>query len=171
MELTILSLILAVQTIVIVVGVILLARTSKRVQNSTDQLNELVYTVRPKIDEIFDGINDFVKTTKPVGEQLVNISIDLKEMVESAKDSTHDVSDLIKDTSATARRQVSKIDNVLTDTVKKMEVISTAVMDNLLSPLSEIAAVLKGVRVALGYLKGDRPRRSYRDVDEEDMII
>jgi len=178
-ELLILSLVLALQTIVIIVVAIALLKTTKRVagtmkhvQTSTEQLNETVQVIRPRLVEIVGGVNDFIKTCQPVGEQIVDISMNIKDIVESTKETTRDVSDLIKDTSFSARQQISKIDNVLTSTVKKVETVTNSITYNLLNPLSEISAFLVGIRAGMRYLKGERPSKYARDDhSKEDMVL
>jgi hypothetical protein len=107
-----------------------------------------------------------------VGEQLVDISMNIKDIVESAKETSVDVSDLIKETSYSAKQQISRIDNAMTTTVKRMELITNTVTESLLNPLAEISAFLTGVRTALRYLRGDRPSKYARQhEDRDDMYI
>jgi ABC-type transporter Mla subunit MlaD len=172
MEMTLLSIILIVQTAVLVLAVIFSARTWRRIQETTAQMNEFVQSVRPKTMEMLDGMNDFVKTIQPVGEQLVDISLNLKDIMETARDSTADIADFLKDTTDAARQQVSRIDNMLTDTVKKAEIITTSVTDNLLNPMAEISALFKGFRTAFSYFRGDRNRKEvHQAIADEEMFI
>lgn len=172
METTLLTIILVVQTAVLVVAVLYVTRASRRIQESTAQLNEFVQTVRPKTVEILDGMNDFVKTIQPVGEQLVDISLNLKDILETARDSTADIADFLKDTTDAARQQVSRVDNLLTDTVKKAEIITTSVTNNLLNPMAEVSALFKGFRTAFTYFRGDRNRKEvHQAIADEEMFI
>jgi ABC-type transporter Mla subunit MlaD len=172
MEMTILIMVLVLQTVVMIAGVVLISRAQKRIQQSTSQLMEFVEAVRPKTIEILDGMGEFVKTIQPVGEQLVDISMNLKDILETARDSTADIADFLKDTTDAARQQVSRIDNMLTDTVKKAEIITTSVTNNLLNPMAEISALFKGFRAAFTYFRGDRNRKEvHQAIADEEMFI
>lgn len=150
---SILIIILAVQTIFLLAVGFFLFRLGRQVQKTTEDASRLLEEIRPKLKESVDGIHDFVKTVQPMGEQLVDISINLKEIIDAARDVTDDVTDFVKDTTDTARRQVSYVDGLVTDTVKKVEFITTNITDNLLNPLAEISAFFKGIRAAIGYLR------------------
>jgi ABC-type transporter Mla subunit MlaD len=172
METTLLTIILAVQTTVLAFAVIHSARTWRRIQETTSQLNDFVQSVRPRTMEILDGMNDFVKTIQPVGEQLVDISMNLKDILETARGSTADIADFLKDTTDAARQQVSRVDNLLTETVKKAEIITSSVTNNLLNPLAEISALFKGFRTAFSYFRGDRNRKEvHQAIADEEMFI
>jgi|GEM_PF-1199374 len=178
-ELLILSIVLVIQTLVLIVMAFALVKASRKVsettaqvQKSTDELNQTIQALRPRLVDIVTGVNDFVKSCQPVGEQLVDISMNIKDIIESAKETSADVSDLIKETSYSAKQQVTRIDNALTTTVKRMELITHTVTESLLNPLAEISAFLVGVRTALRYLRGDRPSKYARqDQDRDDMYI
>ena len=170
-----LLLILALQTAGLLVAVRYLVRMGRSVEESTRQLNRLLGELGPRLIEISDGVNGVVRSCRPLGEQLVDISLDIKEVVGHVRETSADVSELIRDTSHSARRQISHIDNIVTDTVKKMESVTNSLTDHILSPLAEVAAVLRGVRAAVGVLRGERPPRSSRrrpsQPDGEDMYI
>jgi ABC-type transporter Mla subunit MlaD len=172
MEMTLLVLILAVQTIAVVVLAVTARRATRKLEQSTQRLDRFLEETAPKVTEVLDGMGDFVKAIRPVGEQLVDISLNLKEVFQTTRDTTEDIADFLRGTTATARQQVSKIDNVLTDTVRKMELVTTSITDNLLNPLAEISAVVKGVRAAVMYLRGDRRRKEvHQAIADEEMFI
>lgn len=172
MELQILmTLVLLVQTAILVVACIFLVKTSRRLQESTDQLKELIQDIRPRLTESLAGVSDFIRTCQPVGEQLVDISLNLKDIVETTRDVTNDVADFLKDTTDTARQQVSRVDNLLTDTVKRAETVSAAVSDTLLNPLAEVSAFVKGIRAGINYLRGERRIRNGPRTTDEEMYI
>jgi len=167
-----LTIILAVQTATLIVVAVYLAITARKVRESTVKLDSFLDEVSPKIIDAVDGLNDFVKSCQPVGEQLVDISLNLRDIVEEARGTSRDISDFLQETTAAARKHVSKIDNVLADSVKRVESVTVAITDNLMNPLLEITSIIKGFRAAIGYLRGERPARSYpRSSPEEEMLI
>ena len=172
MEMTLLIIILAVQTVTLIVVAAYLASTARKVRESSIRLDGFIEEVSPKIIDAVDGLSDFVKSCQPVGEQLVDISLNLREIVEEARGTSRDISDFLQETTAAARKQVSKIDNVLTDSVKRVESVTVSITNNLLNPLQEISALIKGFRTAYGYLRGERPARSYpRSSPDEEMLL
>lgn len=171
MELLLIILV-AFQTIFVVVACVILIRLTRQLKGATDELTQLVRETRPKLTEAVNGIHDFVKTIEPVGEQLVDVSINLREIIGTTREVTDDIADFLQDTTNMARRQVSHMDNLLTDTVRKVEAVTTTITSNLLNPLAEITAFFRGVKTAIGYLRGERrPRQVPQSQFDEDMYI
>ena len=172
MEMTLLVLILAIQSTAIVVLTVVAFRATRKLEESPRKLDRFLEDSAPKVTEVLDGMGEFVKAVRPVGEQLVDISLNLKEVFQTTRETTEDIAGFLHETTAAARQQVSKIDNVLTDTVKKMELVTTSITNNLLNPLAEISAVVKGVRAAMMYLRGDRRHRDVNQaIADEEMFI
>lgn len=171
-ELLILDIILAVQTIAVCSAIIfVVAALAKK----NDVVNTHLKSVLPKIDEILDTVNALSKAARPAGEQLEDISKDLKKILESTRETAHSVSDTahtlsdtVRDVSLTVRRQVSRADNLMTENLEKIESISDQVTEKIVVPLSEISAVLKAGAVAIKYLRGTRaPTIAQGDGHEE----
>ena len=174
-ELLILDIILAVQTIVVCSAVIFLVLALRHVKKS-EVVNTHLKSVLPKVDEILAGVNELVKAAQPAGEQLGDISKDLKKILESTRetahtvsDTAHTVSDTVRDVSLTVRRQVSRADSIVSENLEKVEAISDQFTEKIVGPLSEISAIIKGGAVAIKYLRGTHaPTVANGDGHEED---
>lgn len=172
MEMTVLILILVVQTIVVAwIGYSLIS-VSRRVKEVADKVEQTLDSLRPKAEEVLTDTRDLVKSLQPIGEQLVDVSLNLRDIMENAKDTSEEVADFIRETTQSARRQISQIDNLMTDTVKKTEEITQTITQTLINPLGRIASLFKGFRAAFDYFRGNRYNRPEvaRSYDE-DMFI
>ena len=149
----VLTVILALQTAIVVVAGIFLLLALRRVQKTTEHYDALLRSMEPKLTEIVEDINQLVKSSQPVGRQLVDIGANVKEIVESAKNVTQSVADIIEDTSSKARVHIARVDTIVADTVEKTEVVTHSLSENLFTPLMEISALIKGVRVAVKYVR------------------
>jgi methyl-accepting chemotaxis protein len=147
--LTVLDAILAVQSVVVIVVGVFLFMASKRVLSTMEKVEALLTSLEPKINDILGGIDQFLKTTQPVSKQIVDMSGDIKEIVASAKETSHRVADVVDETGLRARQQIAKVDTMVTETVEKAQTVTRALTENVMDPLLEVAAFLKGVRVAI----------------------
>ena len=171
MEWAIVALI-AFQTIVLIAAAAVLYRMAAKLSQTSDQVQKALQTFEPKAQEIFAEAQRFMKTIQPVGEQLVDISIDVKRIVEVSRRTTEEVTDYINETAHLARRQTTKIDGMLTDMVKKTEEITDAIHGTVIAPLRNFSAIFSGVRAAFGYMRGERPHPDReRFLDSDDMNL
>jgi methyl-accepting chemotaxis protein len=161
-ELIILDIILGVQTIAICSAIVFLVWSLERMKKN-DVVNTHLKSVLPKIDEILATVNALTKAALPAGEEVGDISKDVRKIVESTReaaqrvsDTAQTVSDTVRDLSLTVRRQISRADGIMSENLEKVESISDQITEKIVGPLSEISAILKGGAVAVKYLRGAR---------------
>ena len=121
MENSILLLILGVQTAVILAIAVILFTSARKVTKLSDNLNELVDSYTPKVDKIAEDIPAFIRSWEQVGEQIIEISVELRDIAETAKETTDDVAGVVQNTSFRAERQVNHIDHLFSDAVDRTQ--------------------------------------------------
>jgi methyl-accepting chemotaxis protein len=62
------------------------------------------------------------------------------------------VNAVIEDTTDRARDQIARADEVVTDAIEKMEATSAVVQQNVLAPIREVSALIRGVSGGLHFL-------------------
>ena len=64
-----------------------------------------------------------------------------------------------------------RVDQLLSNTVARVEETTETIQRNVLAPIREISAILAGVRTALDYLRHRNKTRVERATQEEELFI
>ncbi|MCF8145516.1 MAG: hypothetical protein K9N21_16510 [Deltaproteobacteria bacterium] len=156
MENPILLLILGVQTTVILAIALAIFTTARRVTRLSDKLKGLVDAYAPKVDEIVEDTGAFIRSFQKVGENMIDLSAELRDIAETAKETADDVADVVQDAAVRAERQIDHADHVLSDAMDRTQSAAEYVTRTVLPQFVEIAAMIKGMYVTINYLRGRR---------------
>jgi hypothetical protein len=77
------------------------------------------------------------------------------------------VADLVDKT----RFQVSRVDRMVSDLVQKVETTADVVQRNVLAPIYEVSAVVKGVRSGLEFLFSRRRAPSVSEATQDEQLF
>lgn len=73
-----------------------------------------------------------------------------------------------------ARYQAARLDDLMTNTVDKIEITTEAVQNSVLSPIRRIHALVQAISAGVGFLRANRSRRKSNGnslEDDEEMFI
>ncbi|HEY6272385.1 MAG TPA: hypothetical protein VIX19_10375 [Terriglobales bacterium] len=110
---------------------------------------------KPKIAEI---TNNLAESTSTLREQVTSISEATGEIVDRA------------------RMQAARLDELISNTVSKIEITTDFVQNSVVSPVRRIHAIAQAVSAGIGFLRANRARRRHENngpsagVDEEMFI-
>ncbi|RJP26813.1 MAG: hypothetical protein C4520_00160 [Candidatus Abyssobacteria bacterium SURF_5] len=149
----ILDALIALQTAIIIASAIVLLVVLRRAISASHAVRQSVNDLLPRVNEILERVNEFVKASQPVGGRAADISGDIKVMVESARGSVAAMTDVVNDVSTRVKNQAERVDAVFTENLNKFERLSDTVSENLLAPMAEISALLRGGYAAAKYLR------------------
>lgn len=149
MESVILVGILGLQTLVIIALVISVIIALKRGRRTLDEVEGILETAQPRIRQIIQDLSQFVNEARPISGQLVEISINLKEISRMARETSHNVRDTVTEATSRAHFQIRRVDDAITDTLDKTEETAEVFTKNVIDPVVEISAIVKGIRVGL----------------------
>ena len=156
MENSILLLILGVQTAVILAIAVILFITARKVTKLSGKLNRVVDSYTPEVDKIAEDISAFIRSWEQVGEQMIEISVELRDIAERAKETTGDVAGVVQNTSFRAERQIDNLDHLFSDAVNRSRDAAEYFTRSVLPQFIEIAAMIKGIYATIDYLRGKR---------------
>jgi RNA processing factor Prp31 len=156
MENSILLLILGVQTAVIVVIAVILYTSARKVTSLSERLSELVNYYTPKVDKIVEDTEAFIQSWEQVGGQAADIAFELRDIAETAKETTGDVAGVVQNTTFRAERQIDNIDHLVSDAVDRTQDAAEYLTRRLLPQFVELAAMIKGIYATIDYLRGKR---------------
>ena len=104
-------------------------------------------------------------------EKLNLVSQNLVEISQLTKNQVTRFDTLFTDLSDRLRLQMIRVDQLLSNTVARVEETTETIQRNVLAPIREISAILAGVRTALDYLRHRNKTRVERATQEEELFI
>jgi hypothetical protein len=152
----ILDALIGIQVLMMIAAAVVLFVVLRRALKSLETLQTSALDLLPKVDQILERVNGLVKASEPIGGSAADITADVKRIVESTRGSVEHVTQVVNDVSARAKTQAERMDAVLADTLDRFERISATVTENLVAPMAEISAVLRGGYAAAKYLRRQR---------------
>lgn len=125
--------------------------------------------VTRRIDPLADSITEIVTNSR---EPIRSITADLTEVARVAREGAGKVDNALDDLLDRFRLQVIRVDQTLTEVLEKVDKTTTAVQHNIIGPVTEVSAILKGLQVGLDFfLSRRREGRSSEVPQDEQMFI
>lgn len=178
---TILTVFAAVLTLAVLmqaialVGIYLSVKTiSRKFDAMSEEIKKQVKSISAKADEVFASAKAVTEATKSVRENLTSTS-DLvhKRVAELDKivgERVADVDSFLQESTDLARNQLSHLQDVIDRSSQRIDETFDMVHKGILGPLSELNAIVTGLRVGLDVLFR-RKRPSTRIHQDEEMFI
>lgn len=125
--------------------------------------------MKQRFDPLLQSVTELVNETR---EPLRNISVNLSEMTRTLRDRADQVDSVLADLADRTRLQIIRFDQLVTDLVQRVEQTADVVQRNVLMPVQEVSAVVKGVRSGLEFFLSRRrnPRAAEATSDEQLFI-
>ncbi|OFV99129.1 MAG: hypothetical protein A3H28_12245 [Acidobacteria bacterium RIFCSPLOWO2_02_FULL_61_28] len=142
----------------------------------------LVLTFRKWSSRMAALAEDATRNAEPVLRAARELLADSKEKLNLVSQNLVEISQLTKnqvtrfdllftDLSDRLRLQMIRVDQLLSNTVARVEETTETIQRNVLAPIREISAILAGVRTALDYLRHRNKTRVERATQEEELFI
>jgi hypothetical protein len=140
-----------------------------------DRINPVLDVVKTCMEEKINPLFEETKTSlvqfKGILENIEHTTENFVSVSEMVKEQAEKVNLTLQETTDRARVQIARADEVVTDFVEKLQVSSEVIQQNILTPVREISALIRGVSCALEFLfKRQRPPVDRVHQDEELFI-
>ena len=140
----------------------------KKIASSVERLRlETDKKLDPAVTEFRDVLGDarlVLQNLHQTTENFAGISETVRHQVER-------VNAVIEDTTDRARDQIARADEVVTDAIEKMEATSAVVQQNVLGPIREVSALIRGVSGGLHVLFAGRKNPVDAVHQDEELFI
>ncbi len=159
-----LALAMLIQSIAVIGMFLTFRRLSARVEEVSSEVQRKIVPLSEKMDHILVGLQSIVGNVEKIqgqfgytGEIIQNRMMKIDGLLESA---THSAQD-----------QIVRIQDVMAVSTQRMEETFDMIQKGLVAPLSEVTALIRGVKVGLGViLRGGRSPAEHSHQDEEMFI-
>ncbi len=102
---------------------------------------------------------------------LNRISADFTKVAATAREQMEKVDGVVTETADMARRHVHHLDSIVSDAIEHIERTSRVVQENILAPVREVSAVIKGVKMGLEFLTSKRQPATVDKVTQDEAMF
>ena len=124
--------------------------------------------VRTRLDPLTQSVGEILTNSR---EPVRTITHNLAEISSIMRERTSRVDDAVGEIVGRSRAQAARLDEMVTGLVGRVETTADAVQTNILAPLNEVAAVVKGVRAGLEFLFARRCHPGLTETTQDEQLF
>jgi methyl-accepting chemotaxis protein len=163
---------LTIALILVALAVLMQAGTMIGIWLAMRKIPVQIEAVRAEVKQRFDPLAQAVaEIVRDAREPLRTITSDLADISKMLHARTADVDALAAELVDRSRAQVIRVDQMVSDLVKKVETTSDAVQRGVLAPVQEVSAVIKGMRAGLEFLVSRRRTTSVSEAAQDEQLF
>lgn len=140
-----------------------------QVKSMNERMTRIATDLHARIDPILSQLHMVVEE---VGPQITSAVADAAEITRLARAQTEKVDRVFTEAIDRLRMQVLRADQILTGAIEEIESAGTELKSNVMRPVRQATAFVKGIKIGLDFLRGRRhsPERAREQQDEELFI-
>jgi methyl-accepting chemotaxis protein len=142
---------------------------------SLRKLASSVERLRFEMDKKFDPavaeFREVLADAKSVLQNLNRATENFAGVSETVRHQVERVNAVLEDTTDRARDQIARADEVVTDAIEKIEATSAVVQQNVLAPIREVSALVRGVSGGLHFLFARQKNQVDAVHQDEELFI
>jgi hypothetical protein len=124
--------------------------------------------VKQRLDPLVESVTEIVSNAR---EPLRTITSNLADISKILRERTADADALVAELVDKSRAQVIRVDQMVSDLVRKVETTSDAVQRGVLAPMQEVSAVIAGMRAGLEFLFTRRRTTSVSEAAQDEQLF
>jgi len=158
-------------SIFVIVQVSVLSGVFLSIRKMAFNLERMRADVTQKVEPVLSDFREVLGEAKQVLRNVRGASENIAGITDTVKFQVERVNTVIEDTADRARVQIARADEVVADAIQKMEATSAIVQENVLAPIREASAIIRGIHSGLHFLFS-RKRNAVDQVhQDEEMFI
>jgi hypothetical protein len=132
------------------------------------QIESVRNEVKQRIDPLTQSALEIVNNSR---EPLRTISANLAEISTILRNRTSNADQVAAELLDKSRSQIIRVDKMVSELVEKVETTADAVQKGVLGPISEVSAVVKGVRSGLEFLFSRRRVTNVSEATQDEQLF
>jgi len=169
------EIILTVFTGIVALGVILqglaLWTLAQKVRELSNRLESVSSKLTKQADVLAVHAEDFLTIAKATAEKVQAMQAHISAISQVVHNRVVDADAFLTEATDTARLQIARFQDVIDTASHRIEETIVSLQAAILAPVSEIQAVIRGIRTGLDVLFGWRRSASRRSHEDEEMFI
>lgn len=121
-----------------------------------------------RIAPLAQSLTEIVSSSR---DPVRSITSDLAEVARVLRERTGSMDEVLDDLLERFRLQVIRVDQTITDVLDKVDKTTSAVQRNILGPVTEASALLKGVQAGLDFFLSRRHETKRSDVPQDEQMF
>ena len=124
--------------------------------------------VKQRLDPLAQSVTELLVNSR---EPVRTITANLAEISRILRDRTNRVDGVVADLVDKSHLQIIRVDQMVSDLVTKVETTADVVQRNVLAPIQEVSAIVKGVRSGLEFLFSRRRSPSVSEATQDEQLF
>ncbi len=162
------ELFIAVAAIAIVIQTVIIASTLLILRPTIENFQRIAADLQSKINPILATTSRILDDSE---ERIRSIMGDASEITHLARGEAQKVDRVLTDAIERLRLQVIHADQILTGTLEVIEETGEKVRKSVITPVNQVSALLKGIKVGLDVIRGRRGAGSDGVPQDEELFI
>lgn len=153
----------------IVIQTAILGVTFAQISKQVQQLTKIATDLNARVDPVLTRVTRIVDDSE---DRIASIMGDAAEITRLARSQAQKVDRVFTDSVERLRIQVIRADHILTGALEVIEDTGTKFRKTLWGPVQQASAILRGLKVGLDYLRGERPGPApAKEPQDEELFI
>jgi methyl-accepting chemotaxis protein len=165
---TVLTIFIIIAAAAIVLQAVAMFGLYKVAQRIQGEVTGIRADVNRRIDPLAESLTEIVSSSR---DPLRSITSDLAEVARVLRERTGSVDEALDDLLGRFRLQVIRVDQTITDVLEKVDRTTATVQRNIIGPVSEASAILKGVQAGLDFFLSRRGPGRTSDVPQDEQMF
>lgn len=165
---TLLTAFVIVAALAIVMQALLMLGVYLAIRKMPGQIEGIRTEMKQRLDPLAQSVGEILTNSR---EPVRTITANLAEISRILRDRTSHVDALVAELVDKSRLQVIRVDQMISDLVEKVETTADVVQRNVLAPVQEVSAVIKGVRSGLEFLFSRRRGSSVSEATQDEQMF
>lgn len=165
---TLLTIFIIVVAAAVLLQALVLFGLYKAIRHVQGDVAGLRADVTRRIDPLLESLTEIVSDSR---EPIRSLTTDLAEVARVARNGAGKVDNALDELLDRFRLQVLRVDETLTDVLEKVDKTTTTVQRNIIGPVTEVSALLKGLQVGLDFFFSRRHETRNRDVPQDEQMF
>lgn len=165
---TLLTIFIIIAAAAVVLQAFVMFGLYKAIRRIQDDVAGMRADVARRIEPLADSLKEIITNSR---DPLRSITTDLAEVARVAREGAGKVDDVLDDLLDRFRLQVIRVDQTVTDVLEKVDKTTTAVQKNIIGPVTEVSAILKGLQVGLDFFLTRRRQARTSEVPQDEQMF
>ncbi len=135
-------------------------------KKALEQIDRLREDMRPFIQ----SANHMMETVEDMTPRIRAITVNVHTASERLRDQVDHIDSVVGDVTGKTKRQVSRIDNIVTDTLDAIAHGTRVVQDNVMAPLRQVGGWMSAIRAGMDMFRPGERRGRRADRSDDDFI-
>lgn len=163
---------LTILIIIVAAAVVLQALTMfgiyKAIRGMQGEVTDICSEVRRRLDPITQSVTEIVGESR---EPVRTVMSNLTEVSRVLRERTSSVDGVLEELLDKVRLQMARLDQTMTDVLDKVEETTTTVQRNIITPVTEVSAILRGVQAGMDFFLSRRRSGQTSDVPQDEQMF